>query len=94
MGNIAMLQARRPGPMIIDRELIQRCQQGDQAAFELLVKKHERRVFGLVYQMVRQPSEVEDIAQEYLAKQGINCTILSEAKKGFLLLTNNFDKQI
>jgi RNA polymerase sigma-70 factor, ECF subfamily len=68
MGNIAMLQARRPGPMTIDKELIQRCQQGDQAAFELLVKKHERRVFGLVYQMVRQPGEVEDIAQEVFTK--------------------------
>jgi len=64
MGNIAMLQVRRPGPMTVDKELIQRCQRGDQAAFEVLVKNHERRVFGLVYQMVRQPSEVEDIAQE------------------------------
>ncbi len=54
--------------MTVDKELIQRCQQGDQAAFELLVKKHERRVFGLVYQMVRQPSEVEDIAQEVFTK--------------------------
>src|SRR5262245_60152750 len=68
MGNIAMLQVRRPGPMTVDKELIQRCQQGDQDAFESLVKKHERRVFGLVYQMVRQPSEVEDIAQEVFTK--------------------------
>ena len=63
-----MLQVTRPGPMTVDKELIQRCQQGDQAAFEVLVKKHERRVFGLVYQMVRQPSEVEDIAQEVFTK--------------------------
>jgi RNA polymerase sigma-70 factor, ECF subfamily len=68
MGNIAMLQARSPGGLTADKELIQRCQQGDQAAFELLVRKFERRVFGLIYQMVRSPSEVEDIAQEVFTK--------------------------
>jgi RNA polymerase sigma-70 factor (ECF subfamily) len=68
MGNVALLQSTRSGPLMVDRELIQRCQQGDQAAFETLVKKHERRVFGLIYQMVRQPSEVEDIAQEVFTK--------------------------
>jgi len=68
MGNVALLQPTRSDPLRIDRELIQRCQQGDQTAFEALVKKHERRVFGLVYQQVRQPNEVEDIAQEIFTK--------------------------
>lgn len=68
MGNIAMVQARRPELMTADKELIQRCQQGDQAAFERLLKKFERKVFGLIYRIVRSPSEIEDIAQEVFTK--------------------------
>lgn len=68
MGNIAMLQATSPSPLTADKEIIRRCQQGDQAAFEVLVRKFERRVFGLIYQMVRSPAEVEDIAQEVFTK--------------------------
>jgi RNA polymerase sigma-70 factor, ECF subfamily len=68
MGNIAMVQARRPEPIRVERELIQRCQRGDQSAFELLLKKFERRVFGLIYQIVRSSSEVDDIAQEVFTK--------------------------
>lgn len=36
----------------------------------------------------------EDVAHEYLLARGINCTILSEGKKGFLLLTDNLETQI
>ncbi len=68
MGNIAMLHATSPSPLTADKDIIRRSQQGDQAAFELLVRKFERRVFGLIYQMVRSPSEVEDIAQEVFTK--------------------------
>jgi RNA polymerase sigma-70 factor, ECF subfamily len=68
MGNIAMVQARRPELIRADKELIRRCQQGDQAAFELLLKKFERRIFGLIYQIVRSSGDVEDIAQEVFTK--------------------------
>jgi len=33
----------------------------------------------------------EDIAVEYLEKRGIICEVVSEGKKGFLLLTSNFN---
>jgi RNA polymerase sigma-70 factor, ECF subfamily len=68
MGEAAALQARKPEFMTADTELIQRCQQGDHAAFAVLVKKFERRVFGLIYQIVRSANEVEDIAQEVFTK--------------------------
>ena len=68
MGNIAMVQARRPELIRADKELVQRCQQGDQFAFELLLQKFERRIFGLIYQIVRSPGDVEDIAQEVFTK--------------------------
>jgi len=68
MGEAAALQARKPEFMTADTELIQRCQQGDHAAFAELVKKFERRVFGLIYQILRSANEVEDIAQEVFTK--------------------------
>jgi RNA polymerase sigma-70 factor, ECF subfamily len=53
---------------VVIRELVERCQKGDTAAFEELVKRFERKVFGLVYQIVRSANDVEDIAQEVFTK--------------------------
>lgn len=51
-----------------ETDLIRRCRSGDQAAFETLVKKHERRIFGLIHQIIRSSKDVEDIAQEVFIK--------------------------
>jgi len=37
---------------------------------------------------------VENIAHQYLRTKGIECSYLSQNKKGFLLLTHNFETQI
>ncbi len=68
MGNITAVQAEKPNLLKVDRQLIERAQQGDQTAFEWLVKKFERKIFGLIYQIIRSPFEVEDIAQEVFTK--------------------------
>ena len=69
MGPIAMVGTESPELVATcETELIQRCQQGDTSAFESLVKKFERKVFGLIYQIVRSSAEVEDIAQEVFTK--------------------------
>ena len=47
-----------------DRELIQRCQDGDIAAFEPLVQKYRQRVWRLAYQILRDREEAWDCAQE------------------------------
>jgi len=47
-----------------DAELIARWQAGDASAFEVLVRRHERRVFGLVFRMLGNREEAEDVAQE------------------------------
>jgi len=47
---------------------IRLAQEGDTEAFGPLVRKHERRVFSLVYHLVRRRDEVEDIAQEIFIK--------------------------
>jgi RNA polymerase sigma-70 factor (ECF subfamily) len=68
VGKLAAVQARKHVLMMADTELIQRCQQGDHAAFKELVKRSERRIFGLIYQIVRSANDVEDIAQEVFTK--------------------------
>jgi RNA polymerase sigma-70 factor (ECF subfamily) len=47
-----------------DGELVERWQGGDASAFESLVRRHERRVFGLVFRMLGSREEAEDVAQE------------------------------
>jgi len=51
-----------------ENELVRRSQQGDEIAFEELVKSCQHRVFGLIYQILRSPEEIEDIAQEVFSK--------------------------
>jgi len=52
----------------IDRQLVEKARQGDKRAFELLVEKYQRRLYRLLSRMVRDPEEVEDIAQETFIK--------------------------
>lgn len=52
----------------IDRQLVERARLGDKRAFELLVEKYRRRLLRLLSRMVRDPDEVEDIAQETFIK--------------------------
>jgi RNA polymerase sigma-70 factor (ECF subfamily) len=47
-----------------DRELVDRWQAGDLAAFEALIRRHQRRVFGLLLRMLGNVQEAEDVAQE------------------------------
>ena len=56
-----------PGtPEVIDpdAELVARWRSGDAGAFETLVRRHERRVFGLVFRMLGSREEAEDVTQE------------------------------
>ncbi|MEW5893169.1 MAG: RNA polymerase sigma factor RpoE [Pseudomonadota bacterium] len=52
----------------IDRQLVERVKRGDKRAFELLVEKYRRKLTRLLSRMVRDPDEVEDIAQETFIK--------------------------
>ncbi len=47
-----------------ENELIARSQGGDHRAFEVLVKKYQRKVFGIAYGIVRNPEDALDISQE------------------------------
>ena len=47
-----------------DGGLVERWQAGDREAFEVLVRRHERRVFRLLYRMLGSREEAEDVSQE------------------------------
>ncbi len=53
---------------IPESEWIRRVQRGEREAFEPLLVRHQKRVFSLVYHLVRRRDEVEDIAQEIFIK--------------------------
>ena len=52
----------------IDAELVARVQRGDKKAFDLLVLKYQRKILRLLGRMIRDPSEIEDVAQEAFIK--------------------------
>jgi RNA polymerase sigma-70 factor (ECF subfamily) len=51
-----------------DKNLISRCQAGDESAFESLVLKYQRELFHLVSWNVGSAAEAEDIVQDILSK--------------------------
>lgn len=53
---------------IDDTTLVERCQQGDQAAFRALVERYQRKVFNLAYGMVRNPDDAMELVQEAFVK--------------------------
>src|SRR5579884_3701967 len=52
----------------LEVEWIRRAQQGDHEAFGLLVEQYQRRVFSMVFHLVHQQNEVEDLVQEIFIK--------------------------
>ena len=51
-----------------DQLLVERAQRGDKQAFGLLVGKYQRKLSRLLSRMIRDPAEVEDVAQEAFIK--------------------------
>lgn len=52
----------------IDQQLVERAQRGDKQAFELLFAKYQRKLSRLLSRFIRDPAEVEDVAQESFIK--------------------------
>ncbi len=51
-----------------DAVLVERVQRGDKHAFELLVVKYQRKILRLLSRFIRDPAEIEDVAQEAFIK--------------------------
>lgn len=56
------------GERSIDQALVERVQQGDKKAFDLLVMKYQLRISKLIARFVRNPADVPDVAQETFIK--------------------------
>src|SRR5206468_10044696 len=48
--------------------LIQRCVQGDQSAWDLIVTQYWRKVFNVAYKFVGKHDEAEDLTQDIFLK--------------------------
>jgi RNA polymerase sigma-70 factor (ECF subfamily) len=56
------------GEQNTDQALVERVQRGDKKAFDLLVLKYQQRIMKVLSRYVRDPSEVQDLAQEAFIK--------------------------
>lgn len=56
------------GERNIDQALVERVQKGDKKAFDILVLKYQQRVMNILSRYVRDPYEVQDLAQETFIK--------------------------
>jgi len=58
------------GPVAInpDREFVARARAGDLAAFDELIRRHERGLFGYVYRMCGNRADAEEMAQQALVR--------------------------
>ncbi|MDZ7754311.1 MAG: RNA polymerase sigma factor RpoE [Gammaproteobacteria bacterium] len=52
----------------VDKALVERVQQGDKAAFDVLVLKYQHKLIKLISRYIKDPSEVLDVAQESFLK--------------------------
>ena len=52
----------------VDQALVERVQNGDSRAFDLLVLKYQNRISKLIARFVRNPADVQDVAQEAFIK--------------------------
>lgn len=53
---------------VTDKQLVERAQAGDSRAFDLLVKKYQHKIIGLIGRYVYDQAEVYDVAQEAFIK--------------------------
>src|ERR1700677_863434 len=50
--------------MLVEFELIQKAQKGDDAAFNQVVIAYRKRILGTIARLIGRPEDVEDVAQE------------------------------
>ncbi|MCB1757382.1 MAG: RNA polymerase sigma factor RpoE, partial [Gammaproteobacteria bacterium] len=56
------------GEKSVDLDLVRRVQQGDKAAYDVLVRKYQHRIASLISRYVKDPVEVLDVSQEAFIK--------------------------
>jgi RNA polymerase sigma-70 factor (ECF subfamily) len=51
-----------------DEEIVRKCRLGDPGAFDTLVDRHQRTVYGVAIRMMRDRDDAEDVAQNVFVK--------------------------
>ncbi|KPL01274.1 MAG: hypothetical protein AMJ91_00505 [candidate division Zixibacteria bacterium SM23_73_3] len=51
-----------------DSSLVQRFKQGDQKAFNLLVIRHQKRIYDFIYRMIRNHQDAADLSMEVFVR--------------------------
>jgi RNA polymerase sigma-70 factor (ECF subfamily) len=63
-----MASDARSAPPLASDEIIERCLNGDQAAWETIVRLYWRKVFNVAYKFVGKHDEAEDLTQDIFLK--------------------------
>ncbi len=61
-------EVTKGGDNVSDEELLKKVKNGDVDAFEEIIAKYEKKVFSLIYNMLKNDNDIEDIAQEVFVK--------------------------
>lgn len=81
--NATTSTARDPGPAIVpDAELVERVLAGDSAAYELVMRRYNRRMFRTARGIVADDSEAEDVVQEAYARAYLKLDQLKDGRHG------------
>jgi RNA polymerase sigma factor (sigma-70 family) len=62
------MSADSPPPSQVTDEIIERCLNGDQAAWESIVRMYRRKVFNVAYKFVGSHDQAEDLTQDVFLK--------------------------
>jgi RNA polymerase sigma-70 factor (ECF subfamily) len=54
--------------MLVEFELIQRAQKGDDGAFNQVVQAYRKRILGTIARLIGRPEDVEDVGQEVFVR--------------------------
>ncbi len=63
------------------RELVERCQQGDELAWESLVRRYQGRILGVAWHYLGHDEDARDLAQEIFVKIYRNLSTCREAER-------------
>ncbi len=70
---------RYPLPQPDDRDLVRAAKKGDLAAFETLVRRHERRIYGLARRLTGSEHDAQDVTQQTFLSAVTNLSGFREA---------------
>ena len=60
-----------------ERELVERCRQGEEGAFRELIDRYKDLVFALIARTVQDRARAEDLAQEVFLRIASRAAVLS-----------------